>query len=331
MLSPQLLPVIIALLVTLSVGGLVLCFFPSQIFGKPEGARRLEAIVSSRASMERKDNQDESKRRRLIEATLREMEEKQNVRHREKPTLTGRMRQAGLNWSRQTYYGVCAAAAAILFLTCLGGLGVSPLPALGFAAAGGLLFPHLYVDARRKMRFKAFAEEFPNAVDVIVRGVRAGLPLVDCLRTIATEAQEPVRSEFRSILEDQTMGMPIDQAVQRLPERIPLAETSFFAIVLSLQSRTGGSLAETLGNLSKVLRERKKMQAKIKAVSSEAKASAAIIGSLPVVVAGLLYLTSPDYIVLLFTTFLGKAVLTASAFWMGVGILVMRKMINFEI
>jgi tight adherence protein B len=166
---------------------------------------------------------------------------------------------------------------------------------------------------------------------VIVRGVKAGLPLADCLRIISLEAQEPVRSEFKLVLEDQTLGLPVDQAVQRLFERVPLAEANFFAIVISLQSQTGGSLSEALANLSKVLRERKKMKAKIKAVSSEAKASAGIIGSLPLLVAGLLYLTSPAYISLLFTTSVGHMVIAASAVWMLMGTLVMRKMINFDI
>jgi tight adherence protein B len=160
--------------------------------------------------------------------------------------------------------------------------------------------------------------------------VKAGLPITDCLRIISLEAQEPVRSEFRTIMEDQTVGVPLDQAVQRLSDRVSLSETSFFAIVVAMQSRTGGSLSEALGNLSKVLRERKKMQAKIKSMSSEANASAAIIGSLPAVVTVMLYLTSPDYIALLFTTLIGQLVLAACGLWMGIGILVMRKMINFD-
>ena len=163
-----------------------------------------------------------------------------------------------------------------------------------------------------------------------MRGVKAGLPLVDCLRIIASEANEPVRSEFKEILDDQTLGVPMDQAVQRLPERIPVAEANFFAIVISLQSRSGGSLSEALGNLSRVLRERKKMAGKIRAMSSEAKASAGIIGSLPVVVTCMLYLSAPDYISLLFTTLIGKIVLWAPLMWMGMGILMMRKMINFD-
>jgi tight adherence protein B len=331
MLAPETLPVVISLLTAASIGGVTLCLFPSRFFGKPEALKRLEALAGPGSSVDRRPQSDEGKRRRIIEATLREIDDKQKVKQGAKPTLTGRMRQAGLKWSRETYCVACAVSGLTAFAILLGGLGLSPVPSLGFAAAAGLLLPHLYVDIQRKLRFKHFAEEFPNAVDVIVRGVKAGLPLVDCLKIISAEAQEPVRGEFKVIVEDQTMGMPMDQAIQRLPDRIPLAETTFFAIVIALQSRTGGSLSETLANLSKVLRERKKMQAKIRAVSAEAKSSALIIGSLPIVVGILLYLTSPDYVALLFTTFLGKLVLSASALWMGIGILVMRKMINFEI
>ncbi|WEJ11993.1 type II secretion system F family protein (plasmid) [Sinorhizobium sp. M103] len=152
----------------------------------------------------------------------------------------------------------------------------------------------------------------------------------DCLRVIATEAQEPVKGEFLAIVQDQTLGIPVDEAVKRMSERMPLAEANFFAIVVAIQSRTGGSLSEALGNLSKVLRERKKMKAKIKAMSAEAKSSAGIIGALPFVVAGAVYFTSPDYMTLLFTTTIGKIVLVCCGLWMGIGILVMRKMINFD-
>jgi tight adherence protein B len=323
-------PVIVAVLTAISVGGIAVSVFYPRVAGGSESAKRLEAIATAEVSSDLRVGSDETKRKRMIENTLRELEEQQKLKRGASPSLTGRMRQAGIHWSKQTYYLVCAGAGVITFFVTMPAFGISALPALCFSATGGLLFPHLYVSFRRKRRFDGFAAEFPNAVDVIVRGVKAGLPLADCLRIISLEAQEPVRSEFKVILEDQTLGMPINQAVQRLPERVPLAETNFFAIVLTLQSRTGGSLSETLSNLSKVLRERKKMKAKIKAMSSEAKSSAAIIGSLPVVVALLLYITSPEYIIILFTTFIGKAVLAASALWMLIGIFVMRKMINFD-
>jgi tight adherence protein B len=329
-LSPEAVQIAVALLAALSIGGGLVAVFYSRVAQRSESRKRFAAIATQDTSTGRRMATNESGRKQAIETTLRELEEKQKFRAGAKPTLHNRMRQAGLSWSKQTYYTVCLVAGAGSVVAVFGLFDLSPLPAVGFGIAGGLLLPHLYVNAKRNKRFKGFSAEFPNAVDVIVRGVKAGLPLVDCLRIVSTEAQEPVRSEFRTIIEDQTLGMPLDQAVQRLSERIPLAEANFFAIVVGLQSRTGGSLSEALGNLSKVLRERKKMQAKIKAMSSEAKASAGIIGSLPVVVTALVYLTSPDYIMLLFTTDIGQITLAASLLWMGIGVFIMRQMINFD-
>lgn len=275
--------------------------------------------------------EDGRDRRRFVEKTLREIDEKQkaNAKKGGKPTLTGRIRQAGLNWTRKTYYLVCVGAGLASYVTALL-LGLNTITMLGFGVAGGLLLPHVYVNSKRKARFKRFSAEFPNAVDVIVRGLKAGLPMADCLRVIATEAQDPVKSEFVAIAQDQTLGIPIDEAVQKMWERVPLSEANFFAIVITIQSRTGGSLSEALGNLSKVLRERKKMKGKIRAMSAEAKSSAGIIGALPFFVAGAVYLTSPDYMSLLFTTLTGKIVLAGCALWMSIGTLVMRKMINFD-
>jgi tight adherence protein B len=330
MISHDLIRILTPLLAAICVLGILITLLYSLVTHRSVGQKRFEHIAAQDTSAKRPATSDEINRKRDIEVTLRELEEKQKAKRGSKPSLLGRMRQAGLGWSKQTYYIACCIAALASFLGALAAAGVNVLPALGFGAAGGLLLPHLYVNFKRNKRFKKFSTEFPNAVDIIVRGVKAGLPLGDCLRIISLEAQDPVRSEFKIIVEDQTLGIPMDQAVQRLPERIPLTEANFFAIVIALQSRTGGSLSDALGNLSKVLRERKKMQGKIKAMSSEAKASAGIIGSLPLVVSLLLYLTSPHYIELMFVTFIGKIVLVACLLWMSIGILVMRKMINFD-
>ncbi len=163
-----------------------------------------------------------------------------------------------------------------------------------------------------------------------MRGIKSGVPLADCLKIVAAEAPEPVRGEFKTVIEDHALGMPLGDAVQRLPDRIPVSEASFFAIVIAVQSRTGGNLSEALANLSTVLRQRKKMVAKIAAMSAEAKASGGIIGSLPIVVGGVLYFTAPDYIGLLFSTTTGNLVLAACGVWMGLGMLVIRQMINFD-
>lgn len=333
MLSPVVVQIAVILLVVFSVGGVGVAALYPRLAGGTKSDKRLEAIaVSKRKPTERIAGADDNRRKRTVEDTLKEMEaaQKAKARRSQKPTLAARMRQAGLGWSKKIYYVVCLAVGFGVFVFALLFLRFGLLPSLGFGASGGLLLPHMFVNFKRKRRFKRFSNEFPNAVDVIVRGVKAGLPLIDCLKIIASEAQEPVRSEFQQIAEDQTLGMPLSEAVARLPERIPLAEANFFAIVIVIQSRTGGSLSEALSNLSKVLRDRKKMSAKIRAMSAEAKSSAGIIGALPPVVAILVYLTSPDYMLLLFKTTTGNIVLLGCGVWMLMGVLVMRKMINFN-
>lgn len=330
MLTPELIPIYVALLATFCAAGVVIALFYTYLERRSESYKRFAAIAASGPTVNTASSNDEVKRRKALETTLRELDDKQKTKKTSKLTLTTRIRQAGLSWSLKAYYLACVFAGVLSFFASVTLFGLGPLTSAAFGATGGILLPYMYVNGKRSTRFKNFSTEFPNAVDVIVRGVKAGLPLVDCLRIISLEAQEPVKSEFRLILEDQTLGLPMDASVQKLAERIPLPEANFFAIVIALQSRTGGSLSEALSNLSKVLRERKKMKAKIKAVSSEAKASAGIIGSLPVVVATLIYLTSPDYISLLFTTSTGNITLVASGFWMLIGCLVMRKMINFD-
>ena len=204
------------------------------------------------------------------------------------------------------------------------------LPALGvgFAAAFGV--PRWLLSFLKKRREKKFLNNFPDGVDVIVRGIKAGLPLLDSLKIIAMDAQEPIKSEFRAIVETQTIGMPIGEACAKLYERMPLPEANFFGIVISIQQKAGGNLSEALGNLSRVLRDRKKMKAKIQAMSMEAKASASIIGALPICVGALVYITSPDYIELLWTAELGRFMMAGCAMWMGIGVFVMKQMINFD-
>ena len=328
----DLLPFLLFVLGTVSAGALLLAAFYPRVSGATHLDRRVALMTAPTLRAAGEAGVKESTRKRGVEETLREAaaKEKAKAEKRTKPSLLIRMRQAELGWSKSTYYLVCFGAGLVAFLVAKIVFGLGNVPAAGFGLSGGLLLPHLYVGMRRKRRLKAFGNEFPNAVDVIVRGIKSGLPLVDCLKIVAVEAQEPVKGEFRAIIEDQTLGMPLDEAVQRLPERIPVSDASFFAIVIAIQSRTGGSLSEALGNLSKVLRDRKKMEAKIKSMSAEAKASGGIIAALPVAVAGLVYLTSPKYISLLFTEMTGNLVLVGCGIWMLIGVLVMRKMINFD-
>jgi len=210
----------------------------------------------------------------------------------------------------------------------LSGTGLLAAAGLGFAGAFGI--PRWLLSFLKKRREGKFLEALPDAVDIIVRGVKAGLPLIDCIKMITLEAPEPLKTEFRLIMETQAIGIPLGEACSKLHERTPVPEANFFGIVVAIQQKAGGNLSEALGNLSKVLRDRKKMRAKIQAMSQEAKASAAIIGALPIIVMVLVYLTSPKYITLLFTDPTGNVMLAGSAVWMTMGVLVMKKMINFD-
>ena len=330
MISGSLAQVAVFALVALSIGGILVAALFPMLTGDSREKKRMEMVSSGHTAKERSARNEESRRKKNVESTLKDIEAQQKSKRRGATTLPQRITQAGLSWSTNTYWTICVIMAIISFGVCVGSTSLPLGYSLAFGFAAGLLLPYGFVSLKRRQRFAAFSNEFPNGLDVIVRGVKAGLPLIDCMKVIAQEAQEPVCSEFREIIEDQTLGLPMDEAVMRLQDRMPISEARFFAIVIAIQSKTGGSLSEALANLSHVLRERKKMKGKIKAMSAEAKASAGIIGALPVIVAVLVYLTTPSYILLLFTTETGNNALYASGIWMTMGILMMRKMINFD-
>ena len=285
------------------------------------------AVVASRDRM-----QEAAKRRKTVQDSLKDLENRQKAKDKnvKKPPLKQQLRQAGMTVTIERFYLYSAISG--LALTALAFIGGAPLWILpGALLAGTLGLPRWFVSFKRGRRVKAFLNEFPNALDVIVRAVKSGLPLNDGIRLIANEAQEPVRTEFRRIVEAQQLGLSIPEATLRLPETMPCAEAGFFGIVIQIQSQAGGNLSEAIGNLSRVLRDRKKMKAKVQALSMEAKASAAIIGALPFIVAFLVYLSSPNYIMPLFTTSSGHMIIGFSLVWMSIGIFVMRKMMNFEV
>jgi tight adherence protein B len=322
----------IAILATLSAGAMAYAFLFSRVTEEQRTSGRLEAITDrQRINQERRTASDANARRRSIQDTLKDFEARQQskLKQTSSPPLSVRLQQAGLNWNRKGFLIFSAGAGAVFaFCALIGGMDI--LVVIGAGIIGALGFPRWYVGFLKKRRLNQFLEELPNAVDVIVRGVKSGLPLGDCLRIISVEAREPLRSEFRLIIETQQLGVPIGDACQKLYERVPVQEANFFGIVISIQQKAGGNLSETLGNLSRVLRDRKKMRAKISAMSMEAKASAGIIGSLPIIVSGLVYLTSPSYMMILFTTKAGNMIIVAGLMVMLSGVLVMRKMINFD-
>ena len=285
-----------------------------------------------RASVQKTDEKanaavaDRAANKKKISESLKDLEKKSK---RKGPDLATRIAQAGLPIDKRQFLMISAAVAVVVTLAVFIKSGSLPLAGLvGLMAALGL--PNLVLSRLRMRRINKFVDIFPNALDIIVRGVKAGLPLGDTLRIIANESPEPVRSEFRKLVEAQALGLPLPEAAEKLAERVPISETNFFSIVIGIQSKSGGNLSEAIGNLSRTLRERKKMKGKIKSMAMEAKASAAIIGAVPFVVTILLYLSSPKYISLLWTTQHGRIVAAIACFWMSIGVVMMRKMINFD-
>ena len=217
------------------------------------------------------------------------------------------------------------ASALVAFL-----LGLNPVLSLGIGVVMGLGLPRWVVSMKGKKRMKKFSLAFPDAVDILVRGIKTGLPVHDCFKIIARESPQPLAAEFQQLVEGLGVGLTLSQALDKMFERMPVPELKFFAIVIAIQQKSGGNLAEALGNLTTVLRARRMMGEKIKAMSSEAIASAGIIGSLPPVVMMLVMVASPAYMMLLFTDMRGQVMLLGAALWMSCGVLMMKRMISFK-
>lgn len=316
----------LAFMAATAVGGVAWVFLYPMLSGEMKAEKRRAALARTSPAIRQVDRAQRS-RREQIEESLREIEQRQ--KRDRNVTLNNRIAQAGLSWSKEKFLIV----SGVLAMTCFAVpmvLGAGPVAAAGLAFAAGFGVPRWLLGFLKKRRETAFLRALPDAVDVIVRGIKAGLPLFESLKAVAADSPEPLKSEFAAIIETQAIGMPLGEACSRLYERMPVPEANFFGIVIAIQQKSGGNLSEALGNLSKVLRDRKKMAEKIKAVSMEAKASAAIIGSLPPIVMLLVYLSTPDYIALLWTHPTGRLMLAGSALWMSAGILVMKKMINFD-
>ena len=316
----------LASLAAVAIGGIAWVFLYPLLSGEKKAESR-RATVAKSEPVARNVDKNQRSRREQVEGTLKDLEAR---RAKEKKIpLSVRLTQAGLNWSTQKFTVVSAVLAAVIFAAAmLGGGGL--LGATGLAFAAGFGVPRWALGFLKKRREQAFLKALPDAVDVIVRGIKAGLPLFDSIKVVAADAPEPLKSEFLAIIETQAIGMPLGEACGRLFERMPLPEANFFGIVVAIQQKSGGNLSEALGNLSKVLRDRKKMADKIQAMSMEAKASAGIIGAMPPAVMTIVYITTPDYISLLWTHPTGQLMLVGCVIWMTIGILVMKKMINFD-
>ena len=319
--------IVFVLLAVMAVGGGVFAFSGAD----ERSQKRVAAVAKPTAQLRGVRDQADAaqKRAKNIAAQLKDIEKNQ-ARKKEKPTMRRRLEQAGFpNAAARTYWIICGVIGVLTAGFCLISR-QTPLVTGMTLFAMGFGLPRWVLSFLTNRRRKKFTNEFANAIDVIVRSVKSGLPTNEALRIVAKESPDPVGSEFSRLVEGMKVGVTLDQGLKRMYDSMPTPEVGFFSIVMTIQSRSGGNLSEALGNLAAVLRDRKRLEGKIRAMSSEAKASAMIIGSLPPGVMALVYITTPAYISLLFTEKMGNLMLAGCVAWMSIGVLVMRKMINFK-
>jgi tight adherence protein B len=320
-------------MVAIAVGGVALAVLFPMLSGS-EAAKRVDQITTGKKEAKmslraRLAEDGKDSRRRQIQDSLKQIEDQEKQR-KKKLTLRAMIAQAGLEMSPRGFW-MMSFVSCILFGIIPVFLGAPWYVGAGSAFVGLLGFPRWFLKFKRNRRQNRFLNDFADAIDVMVRGLKAGLPVSEAMKIIASESGPPVGPEFIEVVDGQRIGISIDQGIERMAERMPLQEVNFLAIVMAIQSKTGGNLSEALSNLSRVLRDRKKMKQKVRAISQEAKSSAAIIGSLPFIIMGALTVLNPEYLNPLFQTSFGNMLLIGSAIWMTVGVLIMRQMINFEI
>lgn len=326
----MLLPVLAAVLAFVTIGGVGWVLVGGDD-SSGQAVKRAKVLATSRtdsvaaAKRAAAANTPEARRKQIM-VQLREVDRRER---KARMTTSAKLKQAGLELSLRTFVIISVAMGLIgaLLAFVLGG---NILIVLGVGIAMGLGLPRWVVNMKAKARMKKFALAFPDAVDVLVRGIKTGLPVHDCFKVIARESPEPLAGEFRLLVEGMGVGLTLADALDKMYTRMPTPELKFFAIVIAIQQKSGGNLAEALSNLTSVLRARRMMGEKIKAMSSEAVASAAIIGSLPPAVMIMVTLTSPSYMMLLFTDVRGHVMLLGAVMWMATGVFVMKRMINFK-
>lgn len=324
---------LVALLAAFAFAGIVFAILYPYLSGEKKKDKRIASVTETRTkpSLTRTAADVASQRKKQVAETLKELEVRQKAK--KKVTLRMKLERAGLDAEPRSYWIaslICGVICAAIVKLSVGNGPMAMIATISAGFIGVLGLPAFILNKMIARRQKKFEAGLANAIDVIVRGVKSGLPLNECLQIIARESPEPLASEFRYVCEQQRVGVPLSEALERMIERVPIPEVKFLAIVISIQQQAGGNLSEALGNLSGVLRDRFRMAMKIRAMSSEAKASAMILGALPPGVMTMVYLSSPNYIAPLFTTTMGNVMIAGGLFWMSIGLFVMRKMINFK-
>jgi tight adherence protein B len=318
----------VAALMAMTVGLLALSFSMSRDKHDRIIDRRLSSLGLRNSSQSSSDQDEDVRSRAAITKALQELEALKRSQGRY--SLRRLLKNAGEPRSLRAHLIM-----SILFAVVLFGLlvlpGVAMLPAAEVAIGAGFGLPILQLQLVVRKRRRLLTTDLPGALDLIVRGLRAGLPLIECFKLTATEWREPLKGEFVRVVNDLSVGLSIREAINRFAERVPLQEAKLFSIVVAIQAQSGGNLSEVLGNLADLLREREKLIAKIRSMTSEARTSAWIIGSIPVILIALISLVSPDFMKPLLETTTGNVILVFSGIWMATGVFVMTAMMRIDL
>jgi tight adherence protein B len=335
MLDAEITELLMWALVALAVSAVAFAVLYPRLMGE-NTSERIESVTMARSKKVSTRNASDvtASRKKTVADTLKDIDSRKK-KSSEKASLRSRLLQAGLEMDEKGYWisssilGVAMGLGTYLFAPA-SVAGIVVLLAMIAAGVGTFGLPGWILNFLIKRRQTKFTTNLANAIDVVVRGVKTGLPLNECLGIIARESPQPIAGEFKEVVDQQRMGVTLGDALDRLVTRMPLPEVKFLSIVISIQQSAGGNLSEALGNLSQVLRDRASLKLKVKALSAEALASAMVLGSLPPIVIVLIQLSSPDYLEPLYMTNSGKMLAAFGGFWMFLGIMMMRKMINFK-
>ena len=324
--------VIIAIVIVLIVAGMIFLLLSNS---EKEKKKRALSVIKGKSGekIDKSSDKDEkNKRRAEIARKLKEskQEDLDDKKKKKKVSTSLMLEQAGLSASAKKFWILCFVS-MLAFIALAKLMGANPVLLILSAVIGFFGFPRLIIRHLRLRRQKKFLEEFPDALEAMVRLLKAGMPVSEAISMISREFDGPVGEEMMRVYDKQKIGVALHEAALDATRRMPLTEMQMFATGLSIQAQTGSSLSEVLTNLAGVIRARFRLKRKIKALSSEAIASASIIGALPCLVTLGLWLVNPEYIGILFTDSFGKILLAGAVGWMCLGILVMKIMINFKI
>lgn len=324
------------LLIIVIGGGLSLLLLIAMFWGDDQSSgtlkKRLDRVSGGAIPVkDLKEQQHASIRRRTSDSNIPFLDRLIKMALPNPQKMRQRLARTGKTLSLGQYLSLNGLSILIFFLVFAFVVGWTKPVSLFMGIAVGLFLPHAITGRMGNRRVNKFLASFPEAIDTICRGLRSGLPIAEMMATVGRELPDPISTEFTRISDGVRMGRSLEESMWEVAGRLDSPEFRFFIIAMAIQKETGGNLAETLGNLGELLRKRRQLRLKVRAMSSEAKASAMIIGSLPFIMFALLMIINPDYALMLVKDPRGQVLLGGGLSWLGLGILCMRQMIRFEI